>query len=214
MPGIRIRAIKPEFFTLPSTAALSFEARILRIAMWTWANDHGYGETNLNGLLGLAFPDEDGLGPQDIKGMLREIAEHCDVEFYRVRGRTYFCISDWAEHQRIAKPNKQGYPEPNDPDATPDQRFYSDATESPGDTRELPGTAVYSPGTQGNTPLGTGERGIGGTVDRGIGGTGDRRNPGSGDHSVPALARVNGSPGRVRNARGREDRPQASEAGT
>ena len=101
MPSQRIRSIKPEFWTLPTMEALSYPARILRLAMHNFANDYGYGETNLTMLLGLAFPESDGVTLDDLKGYLCEIAAHCDVAFYGQNGRHYFCIGDWEQHQRV-----------------------------------------------------------------------------------------------------------------
>jgi hypothetical protein len=37
----RIRSIKPEFWDSPSTASASVRVRLLFIAMWNWADDHG-----------------------------------------------------------------------------------------------------------------------------------------------------------------------------
>jgi hypothetical protein len=172
MPGTRIRAYKPEFFTLPSTEPLSFPARLLRLAMMNWANDHGIGETNLNGLLGLAFPDADGFTANDVRGFLCEIAQHCDVVFYTVRGRHYFQIADWDDHQQIKKRNRQAYPLPDDDGAIPDQRFYADAPY----LRAIPGNTGESAGTRGDDVVGTGEQGIRGTEEQRSSGTGEQRN--------------------------------------
>ena len=37
----RIRTIKPEFWDSPGTASASLRIRLLFIAMWNWADDHG-----------------------------------------------------------------------------------------------------------------------------------------------------------------------------
>jgi hypothetical protein len=175
MPGIRIRSYKPEFFTLPSTEPLSFPARLLRLAMMNWANDHGIGETNLNGLLGLAFPDADGFTANDVRGFLREIAEHCQVVFYSVRGRHYFQIRDWDEHQQIKKRNRQAYPTADDDGAVPDERFYPNTPH----LRAIPGNRGESTGTHGDTPTGTGEQGNGGTGEQRNGVTVEPRSSGA-----------------------------------
>jgi hypothetical protein len=172
MPSQRIRAIKPEVWTLPSTAALSYPARILRLAMHNWANDYGYGETNLTMLLGLAFPESDGVTLDDLKGYLSEIAAHCDVAFYGIGGRHYFCIGDWEEYQRVDTRNKQPYPTPGDPGVAIDERFHH----FPRESRGIPWNPQES-------PPGSGDQGIRGTEDLGIGGSADLGISGSGDSS-------------------------------
>ena len=172
MPSQRIRAIKPEFWTLPSTEPLTFPARILRLAMHNWANDYGFGETNLTMLLGLAFPESDGVTMDELKGYLCEIAEHCETVFYAVNGRHYFCIRDWEEHQRVDTRNKQPYPTIDDPDAVLDQRFHRFPGESPGNPWELLGIPPSN--------RGTGEPGNWGSAERGNRGSADQRISGSG----------------------------------
>lgn len=128
----RIRTIKPTFFTSPSTAAVDFPVRIFYQALWCWADDFGIGETNLNGLLGFAFPDSDGFTAQDVRGFCADCARHFDVYFYTVRGRHYYAITTWEEHQKLERRNeRRKNPAPDDPDATPDQRIYDGADFAP-----------------------------------------------------------------------------------
>ncbi|MBM4553974.1 hypothetical protein GS466_02340 [Rhodococcus hoagii] len=88
----RIRTIKPEFFRSPSTAKASFPARILYEAMWCWADDYGIGETNVYGLLGFAFCDEDQITVSELQSLLKEVANAYDVTFYEVEKRHYFAV--------------------------------------------------------------------------------------------------------------------------
>lgn len=123
----RIRTIKPKFFTSPDTAKLSYQARILFIAMWCWADDYGKGETNLNGLLGLAFPESDDLERKDVQRLCSEVQNACDVEFYIVEERAYYAIPSWDKHQKTQRQAKSDIPDPDDPRSSPDPRFYADA---------------------------------------------------------------------------------------
>lgn len=119
----RIRTIKPEFFRSPDTAKASFEARILFQALWCWANDWGIGETNINGLLGMAFPDEDGIGKERLLGLLAEVRDCYGVRFYTVRQRHFYFIPSWDDHQRTQRRAFLRLPLPDDQDATDDLRL-------------------------------------------------------------------------------------------
>jgi hypothetical protein len=194
MPSTRIRSIKPEFWTLPSTECLSYPARILRAAMHNCANDHGYGETNLYQLLGVAFPESDKVTLDDLKGYLCEIAEHCNTIFYSVTGRHFFCVTDWDDHQQIKKRGKQWCPPLDHPDTVIDQRFHPSVTDFPGNSGE-------SQGIPGIPPIRTGEQGISGTGERGNSGTEDQRIGGSvdlgisGAEDIPDRCVLDGGPG-------------------
>jgi hypothetical protein len=141
----RIRTVKPEFFTSPSTAAVDHPVRIFYQAMWCAADDFGVGETNFNALLGLAFPDSDGLTAQDVRRFCADCAQHYDVVFYTVRGRHYYAVRNWEEHQKLERrTNRRRHPTPDDPEAMPDQRIY--------------GCAENAPEVSRKTGAGTGER--------------------------------------------------------
>lgn len=128
----RIRTIKPQFFISPDTAAASPEARLLFIAMWCWADDWGTGETNLYGLLGMAFPDSDGVDRDRLLELLAEVRDVYGVTFYTVRDRHYYEIGSWDEHQKTERRANRRYPTPDDPDSTPDLRIPSSGGNSSG----------------------------------------------------------------------------------
>jgi len=165
----RIRTIKPEFFTSPSVAKLDYAERLFFQALWCAADDFGVGETNLNALLGLAFPDSDEITAPILRRFCANVARHLRVTFYTVRGRHYYAIETWEEHQKIEKrPERRKYPTPDDPDAMPDQRIYDGADSAPVMPRKSGADSRGSgagTGEQGNR--GTGEQGKGndGTTD-------------------------------------------------
>jgi hypothetical protein len=152
----RIRTIKPEFFSSPDTAKASPRARLLYIAMWCWADDYGVGESNMNGLLGFAFPDSDDLTRKELQRLCKEVQSAYKVDFYEVRGRFYYSVPSWDLHQKTERRSKKLNPRSDDPDAVPDQRFY--------ETEEMLGSSVVEPrkNTRGN--IGTGEQGNIGTA--------------------------------------------------
>lgn len=148
----RIRTFKPEFFRSPDTAKASPRARLLYMAMWSWADDEGVGETNIYGLLGFAFPDSDNLTVEDLQSLLKEIRGSYGVLFYECRGRFYYAIPSWDSHQKTERRAKARFPKPDDPEAVPDLRF--------GTSEDLRGNSLQ---TEGRSPLGTGEQGNRGT---------------------------------------------------
>lgn len=148
----RIRTFKPEFFRSPDTAKASPRARLLYMAMWSWADDEGVGETNIYGLLGFAFPDSDNLTAEDLQSLLKEIRGSYGVLFYECRGRFYYAIPSWDSHQKTERRAKARFPKPDDPEAVPDLRF--------GTSEDLRGNSLQ---TEGRSPLGTGEQGNRGT---------------------------------------------------
>ena len=147
MPG-RIRSIKPEFFTSPDTGRASLRARLFYVALWCWADDYGIGETNFSMLAGFAFPEEDQIERKELPSLCKEVAEAYGTMFYTVRGRHYYSIPTWDEHQRTQRKAAAKYPTP---DAAPDLRVY-------GETEPSAPTQGTSAPTQGSDEYGTGER--------------------------------------------------------
>lgn len=150
MPG-RIRSIKPEFFTSPDTGRASLRARLFYVALWCWADDYGIGETNFSMLAGFAFPEEDQIERKELPSLCKEVAEAYGTMFYTVRGRHYYSIPTWDEHQRTQRKAAAKYPTPDHPEAAPDLRVY-------GETEPSAPTQGTSAPTQGSDEYGTGER--------------------------------------------------------
>ena len=121
----RIRTIKPEFFTSPDTAHVSHAARLLYIAMWSWADDHGRGELNAMQLRAFAFPEDDPWldwaldhpaeeAPSEIvgnsdgerrkfMGLLAEVVGGFGIVVFEHRGRKFYEIPTWSKHQRTER---------------------------------------------------------------------------------------------------------------
>lgn len=148
----RIRTIKPDFFRSPDTAKVDFPVRLFYQALWCWADDFGIGETNLHGLLGFAFPDEDEFTAQDVRRFCAEVAAHFGARFYTVRGRHYYAIPSWEKHQKLERrTDRRKNPTPDDPDAVPDLRFHPCADSAPEEPRKNGAeTALEREGEQGN----------------------------------------------------------------
>lgn len=159
----RIRTIKPEYWSSPATAGASPWVRLLYIAMWNWADDHGRGTANVKELAAFAFPhDDDPEAPTstELPCMLAEIAERFSVVFYEAEGRRYYAIPSWDDHQRNERRASSRYPAPDEgkpynPDPS-DQREPSSWRKSSASSDETHGNTAQDDGSSGT---GTGEQG-------------------------------------------------------
>ena len=107
----RIRAIKPEFWSSPDIAKLSFGARLTYIALWNWADDFGRGTFNPREFLGFAFPNDESVTVSDLISFVGELRRHVGVRFYVVGERKFYDIPSWNLHQKMDKRVKRSkYP--------------------------------------------------------------------------------------------------------
>jgi len=107
----RIRTIKPEFPQSESMGAVSRDARLLFIMLFTLADDEGRLRGNSRMLASLLFPyDLD--APKLIDKWVDElITQRCIIR-YQIEDATYVEICKWLNHQKIDKPSKSKIPAP------------------------------------------------------------------------------------------------------
>ncbi len=162
---MRIRSIKPEFWTSESIARLPLSSRLTFIALWSYVDDNGVGRDNERLVVADCFPLDD--DPRDtlarVSRDLQTLAEAGRIVRYTAGGRRFLAVVNWAEHQKIDKPNRPRYASPEEadepltcendpPDDPPD-----DPPESPRDTfatpsrhsREAPSTGAGEQGSRG-----------------------------------------------------------------
>lgn len=135
---MRIRTIKPEFFDSPSTAASTPWARLLYIAMWCMADDWGVGSANLKELAANAFPNDDQWTSKELPSLCKEIADNFGVLFYSVRGRPFFEIPSWDDHQVTQRRAKRRNPTSDEAGATLDPRIHAEVQPFEQFGKELP----------------------------------------------------------------------------
>lgn len=101
---MRIRTVKPEFWTDEKTGTLSLPAALLFLAMFNLADDKG----RLRGVPSLlkaqAFPYRPEI---DIEAALSELLGRKLVRPYKVGGQSYLEIVNFLKHQVINKPSKK-----------------------------------------------------------------------------------------------------------
>lgn len=105
----RIRTIKPEFPHSESMGAVSRDARLCFILLWTLADDSGRLRGDSRLLASLLFPyDED--SRTLISGWLQELESQGCIVCYKVGEHSYVQIMNWANHQKIDKPSGSKLP--------------------------------------------------------------------------------------------------------
>jgi hypothetical protein len=149
---VRIRSIKPEFWTSEDIAALDWETRLLFIGLWSYVDDNGVGRDVERLIVADLFPLED--DPRDtlarVSRGLQTLHARSLIARYTVAGRQFLHISTWDKHQRIDRPGKPRYPLPTCEDAVSRDMLATPSR----DVRETP-----SPGAVEQWSRGTGEQG-------------------------------------------------------
>jgi hypothetical protein len=145
---VRIRAIKPEFWSSEDVAALDWPTRLLFVGLWSYVDDNGVGRDVERLIVADLFPLEP--DPREtlatVSRGLRTLFERGQIIRYEVDGRPYLYVAAWNRHQKIDRPNKPRYPLPTSTNAN---------------TRET--LARHSRGLRQNVASGTGEQGNRGT---------------------------------------------------
>lgn len=96
---MKIRSMRPEFFSDTLMAALSPMARLLYIGLWCIADDEGRGRYLPKQIEGEVFPNEQ----VDIHALLTELLSTARIVTYQHGGELYFHIPNFTKYQ---KPNR------------------------------------------------------------------------------------------------------------
>lgn len=161
----RIRSIKPEFWKSEAIARHDFFTRLVFIGLWSYVDDNGVGIDNHRLIAAELFPLEDDFAEvsRNLRESLARLADAGRILRYAVDGKAYLAVVNWSEHQKIDRPNKARYPEPDDPRATPTPPPTSTNTPPPAPPRETldepsrDTRATPSSGTEEQGNRGTGE---------------------------------------------------------
>lgn len=141
---MRIRSIRPEFWSSEDIAAMDWTTRLVFIGLWSYVDDNGVGRDVEKLIVADLFPLED--DPRDtlatVSRSLARLSEGGQITRYTSDGRPYLHINAWSKHQRIDKAAKSRYPLPTSDNTQPRETV---ATPS----REL----------REGSPLGEGEKG-------------------------------------------------------
>lgn len=98
----RIRSVKPELWDDRKLArAVSRDGRLLYIALWNFADEHGRCNGDPEWLRGHIFPYDTDLSAASVAGLLDELAAARRVTRYVVAGDPYLFLPKLADHQRL-----------------------------------------------------------------------------------------------------------------
>lgn len=108
----RIRTIKPEFPEDETLGAVSRDARLLFILIWTRADDYGRFRASPAYLRGQLYPFDEDVTNEMVASWLKELEGVGRVQGYVVRDEHYAVVSNWARHQRVDNAGKSLCPSP------------------------------------------------------------------------------------------------------
>ncbi len=167
---MRIRSIKPEFWSSPDVASLSDADRLLFIGLWSYVDDHGRGRDDVALIVAALFPHDMVANPRDTVAKVRDglarLSEANLILRYTVASRTYFLVTGWGKHQRVDKPKASRIPEPTEEEngTFPQNDAIRESVANLRDDVATPrDTLAPGTGEQGNR--GTGEQGNSEAID-------------------------------------------------
>ena len=137
----RIRSIKPEFWDDRKLARrASRDARLLYIALWNLADEHGRLNGDPQWIKGQVFPYDDDIDAHAVAGLLGELEapDLAAVVAYMAEGDPYLLLPKLARHQRL-EPEKvrSRIPPPPEPPRADQSAPRADEPEPPADTSAL-----------------------------------------------------------------------------
>ena len=167
---MRIRSIKPEFWSSPDIAALSDSDRLLFIGLWSYVDDHGRGRDDIALIVAALYPHDMVANPLEtvakVRDGLAKLSEANLILRYTVASRTYFLVTGWGKHQRVDKPKASRIPEPTEEEngTFPQNDAIRESVANLRDDVATPrDTLAPGTGEQGNR--GTGEQGNSEAID-------------------------------------------------
>ncbi|MCK6983884.1 hypothetical protein L8T69_24525, partial [Enterobacter roggenkampii] len=106
----RIRTIKPEFWTDEKVVECSFEARLMFIGMFNFADDKGNLVRSPKRIKMQIFPAD----MIDCEPLIKELSAAGLISEYSVSGVEYIHIDGFSKHQKINRPSATTIPTPED----------------------------------------------------------------------------------------------------
>lgn len=102
----RLRVIRPEFWTDDRIGECSPQARLLFIATWNFADDHGGLDRSAKQLKAQAFPYDD----LDVEPLVQELLRAGVLVEYEAVGKKYLHIKNFGKHQKVENPSNPRVP--------------------------------------------------------------------------------------------------------
>lgn len=102
----RLRTIKPEYWTDERVGECSVSARLLFIAAWNFADDHGGLDRSAKQLKAQAFPYDQ----VDCEPLIQELLHQGLLIEYEIGGKKYLHIKGFGTHQKVEKKGRPRVP--------------------------------------------------------------------------------------------------------
>lgn len=115
---MRIRTIKPEFFTSLTIEGLRLEERLTFIGLWMYADDEGRCKYDARLIRAALWPLSDRT-TADVDEDIRGLTEASLITHYIVSDRSYLAVNGWSEHQRINRKTASKLPAPTEGQIVP-----------------------------------------------------------------------------------------------
>ena len=150
---MRIRSIRPEFWSSEDIAAMDWHSRLVYIGLWSYVDDNGVGRDLERLIVTDLFPLDDDLSESSLRvhGALKHLEAAGNITRYTVDGKPYLHITKWTTHQKINRASEGRYPLPTSDNAEPH------------DTLSEPSVSPHV-----KAPLGEGEKGRRGEGEKGV----------------------------------------------
>ncbi len=129
---MRIRSIRPEFWSSEDIARLDWHHRLVYIGLWSYVDDNGVGRDVERLIVSALFPLDASLTEASVRthGALKALDVGGQITRYTVDGRPYLHITAFSTHQVISRPSRGRYPLPTSENAVT-HRDLSEPSVSP-----------------------------------------------------------------------------------
>jgi hypothetical protein len=109
---VRIRSIRPEFWSSEDVAGMDWHTRLVYIGLWSYVDDNGVGRDKERLIVAALFPLDDDFreSSRRVTGALQHLSSGGQITRYEVDGKPYLHIAAWDKHQRIEKASKAATP--------------------------------------------------------------------------------------------------------
>jgi hypothetical protein len=111
---MRIRTIKPEFWTSDDIAKLDVETRLLFIGLWSYVDDNGVGRDEVHLIIAALFARDMFDNPREtvarVSRGLQTLSDGRLIHRYEMDGRAFLQVAAWEKHQRVDRPQKPRFP--------------------------------------------------------------------------------------------------------
>ena len=116
---MRIRSIRPEFWSSEDIAAMDWHSRLVYIGLWSYVDDNGVGRDLERLIVADLFPLDEDLSEASLRvhRALKHLEAAGNITRYMVDGKPYLHITKWTTHQKINRASEGRYPLPTSDNA-------------------------------------------------------------------------------------------------